>query len=67
MIKLGIAVATWAGGLRRLHRDERGDALEYLLVLAVFVLPLVALMDRLKDILRDYYSMIAFYLGWPFL
>ena len=53
--------------IRRFHRDERGDALEYALVLLVFALPIVALMDTLKDILRDYFSMIAFYVGWPFL
>lgn len=51
----------------RFHRDERGDALEYLLVLAAFVIPLVAVFAILRNILSDYYSMIAFYVGWPFL
>jgi len=51
----------------RFHRDERGDALEYVLVAAVFVLPLMALFDKLKDILGDYFAMISFYVGWPFL
>ena len=49
------------------HRDERGDALEYLLVLAVFGLPLVALTTTLTKILTDVYAMISFYVGWPFL
>ena len=49
------------------HRDERGDALEYLLVLAAFGLPLVALVTTLTKILTDVYAMISFYVGWPFL
>ena len=53
--------------LRHFHRDQRGDALEYALVVAVFALPMIVLMERIKDILTDYYSMIAFFLGWPFL
>ena len=53
--------------LVRLHRDQRGDSLEYLLVLGAFVIPLVAVMFVLKNILSDYYSMIAFFVGWPFL
>ena len=53
--------------LRRLHRDERGDALEYLLVLGVFALPMWVVSTKLLDILGDYFAMIAFYVGWPFL
>lgn len=51
----------------RFHRDQRGDALEYLLILAAFVLPMLAVFAVLKNILSDYYSMIAFFVGWPFL
>lgn len=51
----------------RLHRDERGGALEYLLVIAVFALPAYAVAKTLVKILSDYYSMISFYVGWPFL
>jgi len=54
-------------GLRRFHHDERGDALEYLLVLGVFSIPMIALMDKIKDIMREYFAMIAFFVGWPFL
>jgi hypothetical protein len=51
----------------RLHRDERGGALEYALVLVVFALPAYAVAKVLVRMLSDYYSMISFYVGWPFL
>ena len=60
-------VSCSARALRRFHRNQRGDALEYLLVLAAFAIPLIALLQVLTDILRDFYSMIAFHIGWPFL
>jgi len=53
--------------LWRFHRDERGDALEYVTVLAAFAIPMMGLFAVLKNILSDYYAMIAFYVGWPFL
>lgn len=53
--------------LGRFHRDERGDALEYVLVLAAFILPMTVLFRLLRDILAEYFAMIAFYVGWPFL
>lgn len=53
--------------LGRFHRDERGDALEYVLVLAAFVFPMTILFRVLRDILAEYFAMIAFYVGWPFL
>lgn len=56
-----------AGAVGRFHRDERGDMLEYLLVLAAFGIPLFAVADTLSKILSDYYQMIAFHVGWPFL
>jgi Flp pilus assembly pilin Flp len=56
-----------AVAVERFHRDERGDMLEYLLVLAAFGIPLFAVADTLSNILSDYYQMIAFHVGWPFL
>ena len=55
------------GPVVRLHRDDRGGALEYALVLAVFALPAYAVAKVLVKMLSDYYSMISFYVGWPFL
>jgi Flp pilus assembly pilin Flp len=57
---------TWAAVIR-FHRDERGDTLEYAAVLAAFAIPMMGLLALLRNILSDYYSMIAFYVGWPFL
>ena len=56
-----------ARALRRFHRDQRGEMLEYLLVLAAFAIPLVALIGLLMDVLSDFFAMIAFHIGWPFL
>jgi Flp pilus assembly pilin Flp len=53
--------------LLRFHRDERGDLLEYALVFAAIALPLMFLAERLVEVLADYFSMIAFYVSWPFL
>lgn len=53
--------------LARLHRDERGDLLEYVLVFAFIVVPLMLLFEPLFQVLSDYFSMIAFYASWPFL
>jgi Flp pilus assembly pilin Flp len=62
-----ISVGRQVAALRRFHRDQRGDALEYVVVLALFVIPLMALADKIRDILQDYFAMISFYVGWPFL
>ena len=56
-----------ARALRRFHRDQRGDMLEYLLILAGFAIPLAALIRLLMDVLSDFFAMIAFHIGWPFL
>ena len=56
-----------AAAVARFHHDERGDMLEYLLVLAAFGIPLFAVADTLTKIMSDYYQMIAFHVGWPFL
>ena len=55
------------GLLARLHRDERGDMLDYALVFAFIAVPLMLLFDRLFDVLADYFGMIAYYVTWPFL
>ena len=51
----------------RLHRDQRGAMLDYVLVLGVICVPLFILFDKLFEILSDYFGMIAFYVSWPFL
>ena len=56
-----------ARALQRFHRDQRGDMLEYVLVLAAFAIPLGALIRLLMDVLSDFFAMIAFHIGWPFL
>ena len=55
------------GGLVRFHCDERGDMLDYVLVIAFIAVPLMLLFDRLFDVLADYFGMIAYYVTWPFL
>ena len=51
----------------RLHRDESGDLLEYAMAMGFIAIPLIALFDKLFEILSDYFGMIAFYVTWPFL
>ena len=51
----------------RFYRDDRGSALEYLLVMAVFVIPLSFLLLPMTQILADYFQMVAFHVSWPFL
>ena len=53
--------------IRRFHRDRRGGALDYVMVLAFVGIPLIMLMDKLFQILSDYFAMIAYYVTWPFL
>jgi Flp pilus assembly pilin Flp len=53
--------------LLRFHRDERGEMLEYALVFTAITVPLLFLAERLAEVLADYFSMIAFYVSWPFL
>ena len=60
-------VSCSARALRRFHRNERGDMLEYALVLAAFAIPLGVLIGLLMDVLSDFFAMIAFHIGWPFL
>jgi hypothetical protein len=38
----------------RLHRDQRGSAVEYMLILALVVLPLAALLPMFYDMARLY-------------
>lgn len=53
--------------LGRFHRDERGQMLEYVMVFAFIAVPLMFLFERLFEVLSDYFSMIAFFVSWPFL
>ena len=51
----------------RLHRDERGGMMDYLLILAAVGVPLIVLSGTMMRILTNYYAMLAFHVGWPFL
>jgi hypothetical protein len=60
----------------RLHHDERGGMMDYLLVLAAVGIPLillsgfvpqVAFKGTMMQILTNYYASLAFNVGWPFL
>jgi len=51
----------------RLHRDERGGVLEYVMVFAFVVVPLIFLMEYMLEVLSDYFGLIAYYVTWPFL
>jgi hypothetical protein len=73
-----LAGAPAAGFWARLHRDETGGMLDYMMVFAFFAIMLfaplwpvdgqmVSIPGMLWDILSDYFSMIAFYVSWPFL
>jgi len=54
--------------LARLHRDERGyTMLEYVMVFAFISVPIMLLFWRLFALIADYFSIIAFYVTWPFL
>lgn len=55
------------GAVLRLHRDQRGAMLDYVLVLGVFVPLAVFVIAKLFEVLSDYFGMIAFYVTWPFL
>jgi Flp pilus assembly pilin Flp len=58
----------WARRIRRLHRDERGyTMLDYVLVFAFIALPLILLFGKMFDIIASYFSMVAYYVTWPFL
>jgi Flp pilus assembly pilin Flp len=53
--------------LSRLHRDERGGMLEYVMVFAFVAVPLIFLMEYMLEVLSDYFGLIAYYVTWPFL
>ena len=55
------------GGVARLHRDERGAMLDYVMVLVVIVPLVFFVFQKLFEVLSDYFGMIAFYVSWPFL
>jgi Flp pilus assembly pilin Flp len=57
-----------ARGLARLHRDQGGwTMLDYAMVFAFVVVPIILLFDKMFEIITGYFSMIAFYVTWPFL
>jgi hypothetical protein len=57
-----------ARGLVRLHRDQGGwTTLDYAMVLAFIVVPLILMFDKMFQLITMYFSMIAFYVTWPFL
>ena len=51
----------------RFHRDEQGGMMDYLLILAAVGIPLIVLSGTMMKILTNYYAMLAFHVGWPFL
>lgn len=60
----------------RLHYDERGSMMDYLLIVAAVGIPLmllsglvpqVSFKGTMMQILTNYYAMLAFHVGWPFL
>lgn len=54
--------------LLALHRDQRGNMLETLLIIAVFVVPMTwLLLPVLWELFQDYYLAFAYCVGWPFL
>lgn len=52
---------------RRLHEGERGDLLEYLMILAAIVLAMVPLSTFMLRVAVDFYDMVAWHVSWPFL
>ncbi len=56
-----------AEGLVRLHRDEQGGMLDYVMVLAVLIPLIFFVFRKMFEVLSDYFGMIAFYVSWPFL
>ena len=67
VVRRGLARLACRAGLDRLHRDERGGALEYVMVMGAIAVPLMALAEAIFQVLSDYFGMIAFYVSWPFL
>jgi Flp pilus assembly pilin Flp len=57
-------MAEW---LQDFHRDDRGEhALEVLMILAFGVLPMIAAVWLLEDVLREYVAFGQIYLSSPF-
>jgi Flp pilus assembly pilin Flp len=58
---------SWLTRIAALAADETGyQALEYALLLAFIVWPLVALVPYLVDMLRIYFSLVSFTVSLPF-
>jgi hypothetical protein len=67
-----------AGLLLGFHRDEQGGVLEYAMIFGLFAITLIlpvwpidgqyrSIPGMLLEVLGDYFSMIAFFVSWPFL
>jgi Flp pilus assembly pilin Flp len=57
-----------ARALARLHRDQRGyTMLDYAMVFGFIVVPMILLFGKMFQIIAAYFSMIGFYVTWPFL
>ena len=57
----------WRCALRRFHRDQQGALLDYAMVFAFVAVPMIFLIQKLFEVLSDYFAMIAYYVTWPFL
>jgi hypothetical protein len=55
------------GPLARLHRDQQGGMLDYVMIIAAVGIPLFMLLEYLLEALSDYFGLIAYYVTWPFL
>ena len=63
----GARPARAPGPLLRLHRDEQGGMLDYVMIIAAVGIPLFMLLEYLLEALSDYFGLIAYYVTWPFL
>jgi Flp pilus assembly pilin Flp len=54
--------------LVRLHHDEQGyTLLDYAMVFGFVTIPLILLFGKMFQVISTYFSMIAYYVTWPFL
>jgi Flp pilus assembly pilin Flp len=60
-------MTAWARHLGRLWSDRRGQtAVEWVLLLAFFALPMVVVLGLLLAVLAEMYRMVTFLEGLPF-
>ena len=65
--RLGVRVVRAPGPVARLHRDQQGGMLDYVMIIAAVGIPLFMLLEYLLEALSDYFGLIAYYVTWPFL